>query len=141
MEANDTILSRHRLPQPYRGGLVLGWLLLPGLVLAAIVFGRGMTPALFDPRFLLLLGVMAFPAVYIWQEGIDVHRDGIVARAGMPRRHAYSVLRGWYIHTYPSARILTIWDRDGRHVLQWHTAHLTDLPLLLDALRKHIPPD
>lgn len=134
----DTILSRHRLPQPYRAALIIFWLLPVILLVLAVAAGRGMTPALFDPRFLILLGLMSLPAWYVWQEGVDVLPGGIIARLHWPRYHAYQSLAGWDEGYYMDCRILTIWGMSGNKVLEMHAAHLTDFAALFAALDEHV---
>lgn len=136
--SSTTLLSRHRLRQPYRHLLIGLWLAPLGVLLAGIVAAKGMTLALFDPRFLLILALMALPAYHIWQQGIDVLRGGIVDRLYLPRRYAYTMLHSWEIEKHPRARVLIIRDETGHRVITWHTAHLSDLPDLLDALRQNI---
>lgn len=135
---HEPVLSRHRLPQPYRAALIICWLLPAPLLLLAIVIGRGMTLALFDPRFLMLLGLMSLPAWYVWQEGVDVLPSGIIARLHWPRYHAYQTLAGWDERCYMACRILTIWGRQGDRVLEIHAAHLTDFSVFFNALGKNV---
>lgn len=134
----DDVLSRHRLRQPYRVLLVALWLAPVGLLVAAVVIGKGMTPALFDPRLLLLLALMAVPALYVWQEGVDARRGGLTVRIQVPRFYAYTDLGGWHLAERPEGHILTVWDRDRSQVLAYHAAHLTNLPRLLHALETHL---
>lgn len=134
----ETVLSRHRLPQPYRAALIICWLLPAPLLLLAIVAGRGMTPALFDPRFLILVGLMSLPACYVWQEGVDVLPSGIIARLHWPRYHAYQTLAGWDERHDRACRILIIWGKAGERVLEIHAAHLTDFSVLFNALGENV---
>jgi hypothetical protein len=134
MVNEDTLISRHRLNDPYRTWMVALWLAPVVLLVGAIVIGNGMTPALFDPRLLLPLGIMALPAFYVWQEGIDVLAEGIVRRIAWPRYYAYEALAGWHLKWTPEGRILIVLDGGRRTVLSVHAAHLTDLPVLIEAL-------
>lgn len=129
------VLSRHRLPRPYR-------VLLPALALAplalffaAALLGVGFSPALLDPRFWgpLLLGLL--PACYWWREGVDVLPDGFIRRMQLPRRYRYAELADWQ---YRSAeRVLTVLDVHGETALECRP-HLTDFPRLLQHIRQHV---
>lgn len=132
------VLSRHRLPRRYRLGLTALWLLPIGLLILAVVLSRGLLPALLDPRFVLPLLLMGLPALYVWQEGIDVLPNGLVARLFWPRYYPYSRLETWYLDSRPGRRVLTIWDRENRKVLEARPGHLTELPALLAALKDNL---
>lgn len=135
-----TIYSRHRLPAFYRFGLAVFWL-LPGLILTLVlVYGHGMSAALFDPRFLMLLGLMSLPALYIWQEGIDVAEGGLITRVHIPRYHPYASLSAWRIHREPHGRLVSIWGENREKVYEAHAAHLTGCSLLVAALRQNLIP-
>jgi hypothetical protein len=134
----EPVVSRHRLPAPYRVLLAGLWLCPVGLVLAAIIIARGFTLALFDPRFVLALLLLAFPALYVWQQGVDVTRRGIITRMRWPRHYRYQQLTGWEVEQRRQGRILIIQDRQKRSVLAVHTAHLSDFPLLLQALQNNL---
>lgn len=138
--AHVEVLSRHRLPQPYRGLLIVLWLLPLFLLVLALIYGHGMTLAVFDPRLLLIMGLMALPALYVWQEGVDVLSTGIVRRVYVPRYYAYADLHTWELaERRPiAACILTIWDSERQIVLAYHAAHLTGLPELVNALQTHL---
>jgi hypothetical protein len=135
------VLSRHRLPNPYRYLLTGLWLTPLALLICAVCIGRGFSPAIFDPRFLLPLGLMSVPALYVWQEGVDVLAGGVKVRVYWPRYHAFTRLEGWHITWRHEGRILTIWARGDLTVLQCHTAHLSGLPVLLKALAANVRPD
>ena len=135
---NRKVISRHRLPQPYRIGLVAFWLAPLILLTGAALIGGGQARAMLDPRFLLLALLMTVPALYIWQEGVDVREDGIVRRVHVPRHYPYEYLAMWTFDSHPSRRLLTIWDARRRKILECRAAHLTDLPLLLDALSARV---
>ncbi len=131
--SHAAILSRHRLPQRYRVTLTLLWLLPIFVLLLALLIAHGPSPALLDPRLMLLLMLMTLPALYTWREGVDLLKDGIVVRVHWPRRYAYSELDNWYYDARPDRRVLTVWDCAGRKALECR-AVLTDWPLLLRAL-------
>jgi hypothetical protein len=137
LTANNPVLSRHRLPQPYRLLLVVFWLLPLGmLTLTAFIGSRSLA---FDVRLLLMLGLMALPAWYIWQEGVDVLPGGIRVRVYVPRCYAYDDLKAWRVTTWKQSRILTIWTQERGKALECHAAHLTDWPRLVRSLRENVP--
>jgi len=136
--SESPVLSRHRLRQPYRTALAALWCVPPLLLALAILIGNGFTPSFFDPRFLLPAILMALPARYIWQEGVDVLPDGIVARVYWPRYYAYERLEMWYFDGRREKQIITVWDDRLVKVLECRAGHLTDVPALLRALRKHV---
>ncbi len=137
---HDTILSRHRLPQPYRTLLVGGWLALPLILVVGIILGAGPSLSVFDPRFLILLALMFLPAYYVWQEGVDVYENGLSARVYVPKHYHYTSLSHWQIKMahHVNARILTIWNDEGHIVLSRHMAHLSDVTRLVDSLRLNV---
>ena len=53
MNTHHQVISRHRLPRPYRISLTVLWLTPIVLFLLTLVFSHGLTPALFDPRLLI----------------------------------------------------------------------------------------
>lgn len=130
------VLSRHRLPPPYRYLLAGLWLALPVLLLVALLIGQGMSPALFDPRLLIPLLVMALPALHTWQQGIDVHQDGLTLRLYLPSYHAYTTLADW--HVKPTAQGRILWIEGEQTRVSYHAAHLTDLANLLAALEQNV---
>jgi len=136
---SDPILSRHRLPHPYRVLLIVFWMLPIGLLVITSFVGSGAVLALFDPRFWGILVLMGLPAWYIWQEGVDVLPEGLRIRVYVPRYHAYDELKEWRLVRSKQKAILTIWDESRGKVLECHAAHLSDLPRLLGALREHLP--
>jgi hypothetical protein len=136
--ATDAV-QRHRLVQPYRGLIVALWLLPIPLLLVAVLIGRGLSVHLLDPRFWLPLLLAALPAWYVWQEGIDVRRDGLYIRAGIPRFYPYDALLCYDHDTRPHRRWLVIWSRGGGRVFRMHLAHLTEPRRLVQALRDHLP--
>ncbi len=132
------IISRHRLPRGYRLGLAGLWLTPPLLLALTPALVRGFDAALLDPRLWLPLLVMALPALYIWQEGVDVRADGLTARFFWPRFHAYPQLDTWYYDAHPQRRVITVWDHANHKVLECRAGHLSDARGLLDALHRHV---
>ena len=134
----QTVLSTHRLPQPYRALLMVFWLLPIVLIIGTILIVKGMSAAFFDPRFVLMLVLSALPALYIWQEGVDVLEEGIRTRIYVPRYYSYSALKAWHLGEQAQKRVLTIWDDAGRTVLQCHAAHLTEFARLKETLQQRV---
>lgn len=134
---NRHVISRHRLPRFYRLALTILWLTPIFIFCIALVLAHGLTPALFDPRFLLPLLLMTIPALYIWQEGIDVLEDGIMSRVHLPRFYPYERLNNWYFDSRPQRSVLTIWGERGK-VLECRAGHLTELDILLRELKERI---
>lgn len=136
---SEAVHSRHRLPPFYRRALTICWL-LPGLLLIlALVYGHGMSVAFFDPRLLLALGIMALPAVYVWQAGIDVTETGVITRMLLPRFYAYATLSNWEIRREAHGQLVAIWGDDRAKIYEAHLAHLTRVSLLVAALRHNVP--
>jgi hypothetical protein len=108
------------------------------LLAAALLLGTGDLPALLDLRLLLPLLIGLLPAVYIWQEGVDVLPGGLRRRVHLPRYYPYRALAMYTYDPRPGRRLLTVWDEQGRLALQCHVAHLTDFPVLLRALHHHV---
>ena len=136
---NETVLSRHRLPNKYRYSIAALWLAPILLLTLSMIAGKGFTPALLDLRYLLPLVLLALPAIYILQEGVDVLRGGIRARVHIPRYYDYAALAAWRCEQRQQDFILTIWDKRSHKVLECHAGHLSDLPLLLESLRRNLP--
>jgi hypothetical protein len=136
MTRSEPVLSRHRLPPVYRIGLATLWLLPVGIFSLSILLTHGFTFSLFDARFLLCLVFMSLPATYIWREGVDVLPGGLRVRIHWPRTYAYDELDNWYFDARPGRRVLTVWDAHNRRALECRG--LTDLPLLLRALKDHL---
>lgn len=137
------VVSRHRLPRRYRLALAGLWLAPVGLLLAALMLGGRVSPALLDPRLLLPLALMLVPAVYVWQQGVDVLDTGIITRVHWPRYYPDRALDAWHFDGHADRRVLTIWGRTGHttcKVFECRAGHLTDLPALLAALRTRIRP-
>lgn len=132
------ILSRHRLPRAYRLGLAGLWLAPPLLLVLAPALVRGVDAGFLDPRLWLPLLLMGLPALYIWQEGVDVRADGLTARFFWPRFYAYHQLDTWYYDAHPRRRVITVWTHSHGKALECRAAHLTNPRQLLDALHRHI---
>lgn len=132
---HENVLSRHRLTPRYRYALAVLWVLPACILLVSLLIAHGVSLHLADPRLLLPLVVMALPALYIWREGVDVLADGLHIRVHGWRYRPFEELDNWYLDSRPNRRLLTIWDQDGRKVLECHAAHLTDLPTLLATLK------
>lgn len=131
MWSRSSVLSRHRLPAPYRLGLTGLWLTPAALFGLVFVLRGGL-----DMRLLPALLLMLLPAWYVWQEGLDIHTDGIVRRVHVPCYFRYADLETWYCDT--QRRTLTIWDAQQRKQVECRLSHLTDLPLLLRSLQTHL---
>lgn len=138
MRDDTQILSRHRLPHPYRGALVALWVLPAGLLYLTLIAAHGLRAALVHPVLLLTLTGMALPALYVWQEGVDVTEQGLVIRSGGWRRRQYHELDSWYVDTRRNHRIFTVWDDNQQRVISCHTAHLTDFATLARALKARV---
>jgi len=139
MNTPQQVLSRHRLPRPYRIGLMTLWLTPIGLFLMTLLFSHGLTPALFDPRLLIPLLLMVIPALYVWREGVDVLPDGLRVNQHIPRYHAYAELDNWHYDSRPDKRVLMVWDSENHKALECR-AVLTDMPRLLRALKDNLRP-
>ncbi|MEL6271312.1 MAG: hypothetical protein AAFR22_16000 [Chloroflexota bacterium] len=135
---NTSILSRHRLPQPYRTAIVVLWVLPSVILFGALLVGNGFTLAVLHPMVLLALVAMAAPALDIWHEGIDVTETGLRIRIGGWRTVPFEHLDTYYLHDYRGGRLLKLWDRHNRRVLTVYAAHLTDLPVLLRTLKARL---
>lgn len=138
MNRRQTVLSRHRLPAKYRFSLMVFWLTPILMLLLAIVAGKGLTSALLDLRLIAALAVMTLPALYIWQEGVDVLPDGIRTRVHIPRTYTYEHLERWQYDSGADQRVITVWDRDDRKVLECRAGHLSQFPLLVRSLSANL---
>jgi hypothetical protein len=134
MPGVSPVIRRHRLPHPYRIGLAVLWVVPLLLFVAVMAFKRGIDLALLDPRFLLPALLMIAPALYFWQEGIDVLPDGIVRRIHVPRYYPFDVMVRWHFDRREGRRVLTIWDAHDHKIVECRAAHLTDFPMLLETL-------
>src|SRR5690606_7909107 len=112
------IISRHRLPGRYRVGLMALWLTPPALLLLAPLLARGWDAALLDLRLWAMLLLMGLPALYIWQEGVDVHPDGLTARIFWPRFYPYAQLDTWYYDARADRRVITVWNAHDQKLLE-----------------------
>lgn len=134
---NQPVLSRHRLPRAYRLSLTGLWLAPVVLFLAAFTIG-GLKLRGIDLRLLIPLAIMAFPALYVWREGVDVLPDGLLVRLHWPRYYRFESLDTWYLDTRPNQGWLAIWNHHNRKVLECHPAHLSDISTLLQTLKTHL---
>lgn len=141
MPQANPVISRHRLPQPYRGALIALWLTPIALLLVTIIIGTGANPALFDPRFILAVAVMGIPAYYIWQEGVDVLPDGLRVRIRLGGTYTFHELSDWHLGTISGSDFLSVWDWRKQRVLGCPSAHLTEFPTLLTTLKTRINRD
>ena len=132
------VLSRHRLPKSYRYMMAVLWITPAFILFMSLLVARGISPHLIDPRLLLPLIGMSLPALYIWHEGVDVLPDGLHIRLHGWHYRRFEELDNWYLDNRPQRRLLTIWDQNGRKVLEIHAAHLTDLPKLLATLKEKL---
>ncbi len=134
----QTVLSRHRLPAFYRIGLALFWLMPIGIFMLSLILTHGFSAELLDLHFLACLLLMTLPALYIWREGVDVLPNGLRVRIHVPRTYTYDELDNWYFDARPDKHTLTVWDTKNHRALECRAGHLTDLPLLLSALKTHL---
>lgn len=134
----EMVISRHRLPRPYRLALTALWITPMLLLLSAIILSRGLSTALLDARLLVPLGLMVLPALYIWQEGVDVLPSGIVSRVHWPRYYPYDQLDNWYFDSRTDRCVLTVWDADNHKALECRAGHLTHMTALFAALKANI---
>ena len=132
------VLSRHRLPHPYRVGLTVLWIVPLLIFMIAMMIGRGVDLALLDPRFILPALLMIAPALYFWHEGIDVLRDGIYRRIHVPGFYSFSEMARWHYDRREDRHVLTIWDGQGQKIVECRAGHLTDFPALLKTLEDRI---
>jgi hypothetical protein len=138
MSQRQTVLSRHRLPGKYRYSLVALWLAPIAIFIGTVVGQKGLTAALLDLRFLAPIVLMALPALYVWQEGVDVLAKGIRARVHLPRYYDYEQLNLWHYDRRADRHVLTIWDWQSRKVLECRAGHLSQLPALLESLEANV---
>lgn len=133
-----TVVRRHRLPHPYRVGLAALWVVPLLLFITVMALERGVDLALLDPRFLLPALVMIAPALYFWQEGIDVLPDGIVRRMHVPQYFPFTVMARWHYDRRQDRHVLTIWDAHDHKIVECRAGHLTDFPMLLETLEEKL---
>lgn len=132
----QAVLSRHRLPHPYRVALSILAITPAVLLASALVISRG--AALLDIRIVIPLMVMSAPALYYWHEGIDVLQQGLVTRQFLTRFCAYDEIAAWDYDTFSNPRVLTLWQTRQHKLAEFQASHLTNLTALLDALQDHI---
>lgn len=135
----EHVLSRHRLPAFYRYSLTALWLTPIGILTLVAVLETGLLRAAANPRFLIPAALMCLPALYVWQEGVDVLASGIRSRVHLPRFYPFQQLDSWQYDARPERHVLTIWDAEQRKVLECRGGHLSDLPVLITALDEHVP--
>ena len=109
------VISRHRLPEPYRSLLCGLWLTPPALMFLTLIKLNGLTWAVFHPLTLLAGVLMALPAWYVWQQGVDVMPDALHIRITGWRRRTFDQLDTWTLAPNPPDEpILLVWDRQRR---------------------------
>ncbi len=136
---SDAVITRHRLPTFYRVGLTMLWIAPLLIFIGAILIGTGINPALLDPRFLLPALLMISPALYFWQEGIDVLQGGIYRRIHIPHQYyPFEVMASWDYDGHEDRHVLTIWDEQDQKIVECRAGHLTDFPVLLEILEKRL---
>ena len=135
----DVVLTRHRLPRFYRVGLTVMWIVPLLIFILAIIIGTGINPALLDPRFVLPALLMIAPALYFWQEGIDVLPHGLYRRIHIPHHYyAFDEMADWDYDPREDRHVLTIWDVQNQKIVECRAGHLTDFPTLLEILEKRL---
>jgi len=137
-KCSQSVLSRHRLPRRYRWSLAGLWFAPIPILLAALVLSRGFSFRLFDLRLLIPLLAMTIPALFVWRQGVDVLAGGLVSREFVPHYYPYACLETWYLDSRPDKRVLTVWDAENHKLMEFRAGHLTDLPLLLRALKANV---
>jgi hypothetical protein len=138
MDAPSAI-SLHRLPPFYRRALPALGLIFPALLLLTILASVGANAALFSPRLWIPLLIMALPAAYWWQEGVDVCPTGLRRRIHARRFLPYTEIATWVCDARPGVRVLRVFDGDQRITLECRAAQLTDFDGLLAALQSSAP--
>ena len=133
------VITRHRLPTFYRVGLTVMWIMPLLIFILAILAETGINPALLDPRFLLPALLMIAPALYFWQEGIDVLPEGIYRRIHVPHYYAFKQMAHWNYDPREDRHVLTIWDAQDQKIVECRAGHLTDFPVLLEILEDRLP--
>ncbi len=128
----NSVIRRHRLPHPYRVCLTILWMVPLAMFIGVIVIERGVNPALLDPRFVIPALLMTVPAVYFWQEGIDVLPDGLYRRIHLPRYVPFTAMARWQYQQ----RVLIIWDEADEKLVECRAGHLTDFSALVEVLEE-----
>lgn len=135
------ITSRHRLPDPYRTVLCALWLTPVTLLMLTIIRFNGFSWGLLHPITIGAVGLMCLPAWLVWREGVDVTEKALYIRISGWRQRSFDELDTWTLdNRNPNDPILTVWDNTQHKVIHTHAAHLTDLPLLLRALKSRVRP-
>ena len=132
-------LSLHRLPPFYRRALPALGLILPALLLITILAAVGPSVSLFSPRLWIPLLIMALPAAYWWQEGVDVCPTGLRRRIHVRRFMPYSEIAAWAYDARAGVRVLRVFDSEHRISLECRAAQLTNFEALLAALQTCVP--
>jgi hypothetical protein len=128
--ADEVVLSRHRLPQPYRVLLTLLWV-APAILLAmTLIIAYGAMAA--DFRLFSMIVLMLLPALYVWREGVDATPSGIIRRIHGTQRYRYATLMHWEYRE--STGVLRVWDKAGHVALECRAAHLTEFEGLIEIL-------
>jgi hypothetical protein len=134
------VITRHRLPPRYRIGLTVLWVLPLLIFIIAIIAETGINPDLLDPRFLFPALLMIAPALYFWQEGIDVLPDGLYRRIHIPHQfYSFEVMARWHYDRREDRHVLTIWDVQNQKIVECRAGHLTDFPALVEILEERLP--
>jgi len=119
--------------------LTVLWVVPLLLFVAVMALERGIDLALLDPRFLLPALLMIAPALYFWQEGIDVLPDGIVRRIHVPHHYyPFTMMARWHYDGREDRHVLTIWDAHDQKIVECRAGHLTDFPMLLATLEEEL---
>ncbi|MCL4248578.1 MAG: hypothetical protein KJ065_10575 [Anaerolineae bacterium] len=134
LSADEIVLSRHRLPQPYRSLLALLWMSPTILLGVTLALTHGLRAI--DARLLTLMVVMLVPGLYVWREGIDTTPNGIICRIHRTRRYRYGMLTDWDYRE--NAGVLRVWDETGNLALECYAAHLTAFEALIVILQTRI---
>lgn len=136
----SAVVSRHRLPEPYRSVLVGLWLLPPCLMFAVLLIFGSAQFALLHPLTLLFLCLMSLPALYVWREGIDVTAVGVRVRMGGWHYRPFARLRGAFITYERGTAVFTLLDENAVRVVMCPAAHLTECRRLVALLRTQLYP-
>ena len=137
--AHDSVITRHRLPRVYRVGLTVLWIVPLLIFIVTIIAETGANLALLDPRFLLPALLMIAPALYFWQEGIDVLPNGLYRRIHIPHQYyAFEQMSRWNYDAREDRHVLTIWDGQDQKIVECRAGHLTDFSALLETLEKKL---
>lgn len=134
LNADEVVLSRHRLPQPYRALLTLLWVAPAVLLMVTLLITHGASAT--DLRLAPIIGLMFMPALYIWREGVDITPSNLIRRIHLPQRYRYSMLTHW--HYEEKTGVLKVWDQAGHVALECRAGHLTDFAQLIELLGTYV---